>query len=143
MKILKLISKFLYRTSAIYAVISFGMTVIGHSFKTDAGYGPTLSFALCDLLFSVVCAAAITFTEPARINGLIKGAIKFLVCFAAFIVSFFAIPKNMGQISALAIFSTLFIIVYAAAAYIGSLFRKAENEKKSSDEYEEIYKDKN
>lgn len=139
MKIISLIKKTVSGTCAIYTFVSFVMLILANLLGGAGGnFAPNLSFSASILLFGFICSLAHAVKAEIKINSAVKNILAFVMSYIAFYLCFFVWAGNTAEFSAVAIFSTAFIIVYAVAALVSSLFSRVSVEK---EEYTPLFEE--
>ncbi len=144
-KIIPHVTKFFNITFALYTCVSFGMMLLNIAFVTGEApkwNGVALLFAHM-LLFSAICGLAITLTSiPKKLSGALAHVIRFVCCYGAFYLCFFALVKNTAEPINVVVLSTAFVIIYAVVAVACAVFRALLCKKAAAaDEYENVYSD--
>lgn len=139
MKIISVIKKTVCGACVIYTFISFMMLMLANLLGgAGANYVPNMSFSAYILLFGFICSLLHSIKAEIKINGAVKNTLAFVVSYIAFYLCFFVLPGNSAEFSAIAIFSTAFIIVYAIAALVASAFARATVKK---EEYTPLFEE--
>ncbi len=138
------IRKFFNITFALYTCVSFGMMLLNLAFvngEAPRWGGVALLFSQI-LLFSAICALAVTLVDiPAKLNRALGHLIKFVFCYGAFYLCFFALVSGTAEPINLVVLSTIFVILYAFVIVAASLVRAIFGKKKSDEDYESVYTD--
>ncbi len=138
-KIIKLIKKTFFITSALYMLSSlFIFFVFFLASEKDPVFNGAVSLQMHCLLFSFISAVGFSVLGELRISAAARVIIEFVVSFAAFWFSVFYLTGNAAQYRALFAFSTVFVVVYAICGGFVALINKLSCEEK---EYERIYSD--
>ena len=139
MKIISLLRKTLCGACVIYTFISFMMIMLANLLGgAGANYVPNISFSAYILLFGFICSLLHSVKGEIKISGAIGNVLAFVLSYIAFYLCFFVFPGNSAEFSAIAIFSTAFIIAYAVVALVASAFARATVKK---EEYTPLFEE--
>ena len=139
-KIIGFVRNVFYTTSAIFFAVS-AFLIIVFTAVGEMNEDAVFQFSLLtdSMLFAFISGLAITVFASVPKLSYFRYALDFVFSYGAFYLSFFYLTGRNKQFSQIFSLSTLFVIVFAAVCGLSVLFRKLENGKKTSEEYESIY----
>ena len=143
-KIIPHVKKFFGITFALYTCVSFGMMLLNIAFVSAAApewSGVALLFSQI-LLFASLCGLFVTvFDAIKKLNRVLGHLLKFVFCYGAFYLCFFALVKGASEPINIVVLSTAFVLIYAVVAAISAGIRALSVKGEKSDEYVNVYSD--
>lgn len=141
-KTLEILKNFFLTTTSIFFLVSvFIITVFSLVDEMESSAVLQFSLLTCALLFSLISGLVIALLGAVpKLNNVLRYALEFLLCYAAFYLTMFRMTGRGGMYSQIFALSTVFLIVYAASGGVVLLYRRAMGmSPKNEQPYESIY----